>query len=663
MSLIDNAAQDIGEDQKNSSSGRRRSSRIKERKTPSSQPNSIPAPQASNSSSNSSLCSRSSADSTFDSVVKGPETPPTPSTPENMHSKEKKSQIPRKGTPRQFLFQENTLNGKISRPTSALQTSSPSSAASQPGIEPSKYPALQDVDLLSSELEHLTLKDTDPPYSPTLSTRAVIRSALESKSDYFTPMGNEGKLDNKGKDKDVSLSRPSEGTGNISDPIPSASETSTFKSLPGPNVGKRKQSSNNKKQCPSPQGLRAGKSASLVPQKDHKRSTSMHIPGDKRSEPVLNTVAAIAPTSTRSSGSASTSARSHKPRRRSTGSLDVPVGTPLSNLQSAIEGDKGPRPKSASAELSNGSGQSQNKQPVYPDLEHYHEHKETLKSLKPIILDAIRGKILSKYARLQAVRRDLDNSWKAWTNPSSKTSKTPTVEDEGYIYIFRSKPDAFPGRRYVKIGKTKQPIEKRRTQWTGKCHFEFIHVKDSNDKRFLHYHAVERIIHTELYNERRKYKCNNCTHFHQLEVGQASVQSTPTEHGEWFEISEERALQVVNKWREWVIKNEPYRHDGTLRAAWLWKCSLGSFWMNGTEEDWVLWREFNSSQSLKCILHYFRKWLGDISPLVMDLLMMRGAIFGLALVWYFWAWGFNFWTWVVLLTAVSVLVYLCFTSY
>jgi hypothetical protein len=135
---------------------------------------------------------------------------------------------------------------------------------------------------------------------------------------------------------------------------------------------------------------------------------------------------------------------------------------------------------------------------------------------------------------------------------------------------------------------------------------------------------------------------------------------TPTEHGEWFEVSEEKALEVVNKWRDWVIKNEPYRPDGTLHARWMWKCATGSFWMDGTEDDWIAWREYNWLEILKCVLHHFKMWLEGVSPLVMELLMAPGAAFGLALVWYFWAWGLNFGSCVTFIAAVFALMYFWF---
>ena len=138
------------------------------------------------------------------------------------------------------------------------------------------------------------------------------------------------------------------------------------------------------------------------------------------------------------------------------------------------------------------------------------------------------------------------------------------------------------------------------------------------------------------------------------------MRRTPTEHGEWFEITEEKALEVVNKWRDWVIKNEPYRPDGSLRTRWEWKCKAGSFWMNGTEADWIAWREFNLVENFRCVSMHLKKWLEKFIPPLMQILMAEGAIFGLALIWYFWAWGFNFGSCFALLGVVCIPVYFLF---
>lgn len=52
-------------------------------------------------------------------------------------------------------------------------------------------------------------------------------------------------------------------------------------------------------------------------------------------------------------------------------------------------------------------------------------------------------------------------------------------------------------------------------------------------------------------------------------TGRTELDVRPTEHGEWFEISETKALEVVNKWRNWIIHQAPYREDATLFSRWV----------------------------------------------------------------------------------------------
>jgi hypothetical protein len=295
--------------------------------------------------------------------------------------------------------------------------------------------------------------------------------------------------------------------------------------------------------------------------------------------------------------------------------------------------------------------------PAFPKLKDFYNSKKCQNGLKLEILEAIQGKKESKRVKIRAILNLLTSMWNEWSESAKESSKRASSEDDGYIYIFRSRPDSFPGRNYVKIGMTKQMPEKRKKEWEGKCKFEFIHIEDGNDKRFFHYGKAEKIIHAELYNERRKFKCNKCHRCHDLELGEDTTRRTATEHGEWFEISEEKALEVVNKWRNWIILKKPYRYDGTLRAIWTWKCRVVSICMQGTEADWIAWRGFNRFETLQYFSYHFKEVLRRALPPAFEFLMTPGAIFGPAIVWYFWAFGVNLGSCLAFLAALLVLAY------
>ena len=123
------------------------------------------------------------------------------------------------------------------------------------------------------------------------------------------------------------------------------------------------------------------------------------------------------------------------------------------------------------------------------------------------------------------------------------------TSDRGRIYILRRIQEP----RFLKIGRTTKDIKDRQKAiepCVGKT--EVIYGKDlvqvSNHTR------LERLIHTELWRRERKFQCFNCSQKHQS-------------HREWFEgISDEEAIEVVNRWRNWML-SEPYR-SGKLRFLW-----------------------------------------------------------------------------------------------
>jgi hypothetical protein len=187
---------------------------------------------------------------------------------------------------------------------------------------------------------------------------------------------------------------------------------------------------------------------------------------------------------------------------------------------------------------------------------------------------------------------------------------------EGSIYIFKSA--IYPG--YVKIGKTKQRPEQRITQWEKQCKFTCIHILDPNDKFFLHYGMVEELVQAELGNERRKFKCKECGSKHKLELGEREDKGT--EHGEWYEISETRALEVVEKWRRLIVQREPYLENGILRDFWKWKCRQAM----GKEVDWAKWVLFDWFDIFWYGLYCVHAQLTALSPAITTVVMFPGLI-------------------------------------
>ena len=142
--------------------------------------------------------------------------------------------------------------------------------------------------------------------------------------------------------------------------------------------------------------------------------------------------------------------------------------------------------------------------------------------------------------------------------------------DEGRIYIVRS--HDHPG--LFKIGRTSRSINKRRDEISRCIGPKLDTVNDANHSCVPNVQRCEKLIHTELANYERKFCCGckqkqrDCEHLDKL-----------TKHGEWFEISEAKAVEVVERWRKWISKN-PYC-DGALR-----------------EKEWLLIKRHRDDQAL-----------------------------------------------------------------
>lgn len=115
----------------------------------------------------------------------------------------------------------------------------------------------------------------------------------------------------------------------------------------------------------------------------------------------------------------------------------------------------------------------------------------------------------------------------------------------GCVYIFRRN-DA-PG--LVKIGYTTELVAKRLRDW-DRCGEEsiFVHSTDYME----HYHRAEALVHQELAEKRRIESCPRCGKMHK----------------EWFQISKNRAIRMVDSWAEIVDKHKLYGVNGRISTTW-----------------------------------------------------------------------------------------------
>jgi hypothetical protein len=384
-------------------------------------------------------------------------------------------------------------------------------------------------------------------------------------------------------------------------------------------------------------GQYQGQQATLsAPRASHRRSKSASGPHDTNSFITQDTPTAstslknASPTQTNEihasllhpASASKAKSKRQTSRRRSTGSL-VPEDTVLPPIEFPSPGDDERVPGAfpiVPINFSEASRQSPSSEPPerMPDL----HPDETRKSPKLAHMYPTKMKANDlKNEILRLIRRQ-----------KAKPAALSTLK-HGYVYIFKL--DRFPG--YVKIGSTINAPDVRMKEWGTSCKFNPIHVTDNNDKAFRFCRIVEQIVHAELYNERRIFHCDRCPQKHIFKMGEREKGAgeneddvRPTAHGEWFEISETKALEVVNKWRDWMIHQEPYKQDATLLSCWVWKYEMGTKRMKGTEREWEVWRRFGWRDKFWLILYDLNKWLGEVSPLLQKLVNSRGSAFVLA---------------------------------
>jgi predicted Fe-S protein YdhL (DUF1289 family) len=127
---------------------------------------------------------------------------------------------------------------------------------------------------------------------------------------------------------------------------------------------------------------------------------------------------------------------------------------------------------------------------------------------------------------------------------SAKVRKSLTDEDrkDGFIYMFWDQKTF----GMIKIGRTID-LEQRLKQWNDKCRTTHHYHRTSQDGESLkipHVQRIEKLMHIELGNYRKKRICNGC--------GRT--------HIEWFDISAEKAKEVYQKWEDWIMQ-KPYAQD------------------------------------------------------------------------------------------------------
>lgn len=136
-----------------------------------------------------------------------------------------------------------------------------------------------------------------------------------------------------------------------------------------------------------------------------------------------------------------------------------------------------------------------------------------------------------------------------WTHAAlihAVCEKLTLEEKEGTFYLFRGLGLGQNG--LVKVGYTID-IVSRKKQLETQCG---LHLELIWSTTVEHCKRIEKLTKLDLDHLCRPWQCDKC----------------PQEHTEWFQIEEEKAIEIAKKWISWLHKQKPYRRNKKLKAIW-----------------------------------------------------------------------------------------------
>ncbi|VTT71730.1 unnamed protein product [Fusarium fujikuroi] len=128
-----------------------------------------------------------------------------------------------------------------------------------------------------------------------------------------------------------------------------------------------------------------------------------------------------------------------------------------------------------------------------------------------------------------------------------RSLKEGETKNGGNIYLYTYSESYHDAHPYIKIGFS-QDVSKRMRGWKYKCGYD---VKVLGEFPAEHYAKVEKIVHAQLWNQRKREKgcaCNVC-------------------HQEWFKVDAMTASKIIALWTGWM-RREPYDEEGTILDKW-----------------------------------------------------------------------------------------------
>ncbi|USP82290.1 hypothetical protein yc1106_09564 [Curvularia clavata] len=137
-----------------------------------------------------------------------------------------------------------------------------------------------------------------------------------------------------------------------------------------------------------------------------------------------------------------------------------------------------------------------------------------------------------------------------WYLSDIATKEILPSDEEGFVYILHD-----PETGFLKIGRAKDP--KKRANQHEKCgrNLETIHIS----QRVTWVKRAEKLILSDLQHLRKPWHCSSCRQ----------------SHGEYFEVTVERAKSIVARWVEWINRRGPYQSDRNITSLWKYLIHYG----------------------------------------------------------------------------------------
>ncbi|GKT45371.1 uncharacterized protein ColSpa_05552 [Colletotrichum spaethianum] len=171
------------------------------------------------------------------------------------------------------------------------------------------------------------------------------------------------------------------------------------------------------------------------------------------------------------------------------------------------------------------------------------------KGQRPVVAERSASDAVPSKKKLSGLQLDCDIANLINRGPPKEKQEDEKKRD-GCVYFYKVKPR---GRevQLVKIGQTTRDREGRMKQHQAQCrHLEMVGHPQAVSDDFPLFSFAEKLIHKELHNYRYRWKC-----------------ICGRNHKEYFQVSEDIAVEVFERWRDFC-KKTPWDSNGNLLPEW-----------------------------------------------------------------------------------------------